>query len=217
MSRLIIAGDSNVYRNLSASRAAEKTSCRTAIHKITRKQTFELLIKELRPEPGTMLVSVISNIICDLLGPNPPTDDSLNAAVVRFVDLMIPIQKLPLRVLIVPPIPRKVPSWFNERIPKMTTFLEQSLQGISSFCLAPPFAPDALVLLDDGVHLDEYTGARFAEYLISLIQDFNQIAETAAPQPKPSDKEATSSDVMALIKESVLPRLDTLPLVQTKV
>lgn len=217
MNRLTIIGDSNIYRNVSAQRLAERVGKSVTIHKAARRQTFDLGLERLEKDDDVVMVSALSNLLCDTFGTKQPTEEQLSDEVKRHIE-QLATSTYPKLILIVPPFYRRTPTWFTEIIQTTLRQLSIAIKKDSRFTILPEFKVKDSDLLDDGVHLDSTSGQLFYEYIVSCTLDVFPLASksTATTPPTPS-ADATSAEVLNLLKTSVLPKLDELTNTQSKV
>lgn len=208
MNRISIIGDSNVYRNINPQRISKRLGKTVSITQATKRASLEIALKETGQEVDTLLVSALPNIICDAFTV-APSEPNLIIEIETYLNLLATNSTVS-RILLVPPFFRSIPPWFGEQLPLMLRQLSALSKQNEKFTVLPEFKVSGVDLIQDGVHLSKESGNRFYEYLASTLLDLLQSTES------PSDS-VTSADVMALIKSSVLPKLDILPTVQTKV
>lgn len=206
MSKLILLGDSNLYRNVDSSRLTKKLNRPSLILHATRQQTLEAGIGSITAECEILVVSALANILCDEFGQQSPDNQQLIDSVSRYVNL---VSKAPsVSTLLVPPFYRHEPRWFGEFVPRLRLLLIETSAKHKHLTVLPAFKVSQIDLLKDGVHLGSDTGVKFLEYLASCIQDVMTPSEPAAATPdqgpQPPD---TISDVMKLIRSEVLPAL----------
>lgn len=205
MSRLILVGDSNLYRNITVSKLSKKINQSPLILHATRQQTLEVSLASVTPECEILLVSSLANILCDEFGQDPPSDKSLIASVTKFVDL---VSSAPSAItLVAPPIFRSVPKWFGEYTPKLRLALVDAAAKYKHVTILPSFTVCQIDLLQDGVHLGTDTGAKFLDYVASCIQDVSSIQSHSEKEKTPPPITETIEDVTKLIRTEVLPLL----------
>lgn len=215
MSRLILVGDSNLYRNITVTKLSKKINQPSLILHATRQQTLEVSLASVTPECEILLVSSLSNILCDEFGQQPPDDQKLIASVTKHLDLVASAPSA--STLIVPPFYRHEPKWFGELIPKLRLLLLDASSVHKHVTILPTFQVNQLDLLKDGVHLGSDTGIKFFDYIASCLLD---VTSLSGPADRSSERPAnpeTIEDVTKLIRTEVLPLLADSSLTKQKV
>lgn len=212
MSKLILVGDSNLYRNIDAARLSKKLNRPSLILHATRQQTLEVGINSVTSDCEVLVVSALANLLCDEYGQQSPDNQQLISSVTKYVDQ---VSKAPsVSTLLVPPFYRHEPKWFGEFVPRLRLLLVESAANYKHVTVLPTFKVCALDLLKDGVHLGSDSGKRFFDYVASCILDIpSPDAQTDPPAAAPE----TISDVMKLIRNEVLPALKDGTVANTKV
>ncbi len=119
------------------------------------------------------MTSVLSNFISDacLQSDQSRLVESANDELRRHVaSLHDFLQVNPsTTAVIVPPLPRLVPDWFNAYLPCFTTFLigEVTRFGCSRLQILAPFIALPSSFESDGIHLTAASGFCFIQYLIN--------------------------------------------------
>lgn len=219
MSRLLIIGDSNIYRNMTASVLSKKLNRPSNILHATRQQTLEVAVQSVTPECEVLIVSALANLLCDEFGQQAPDEAQLSSSVTKYVDL---ISTAPaVRTLLLPPFFRLEPTWFGPNLPKMRLFMAKSSLRYKHVTVMPEFNVSQLDLLKDGVHLGSDTGAKLLSYIVSCVLDLQEVPTTVATaNPAHTDDQSAPesiSDVMKLLRKEVLPLLSDVPSNKKKV
>lgn len=218
MNRLTIIGDSNVYRNVTVQKLAQRLGKAVTLHKATRKQTFELSLSRLSESDEILVVSALSNLLCDAFVSKEPTDPELEAEVTSHLKALSSVP-FPKHILIIPPFFREVPTWFGGKIPLTLRKLAAAPTIDKRIIILPEFKVNGTDLIDDGVHLEPQSGVRFYDYLVNCAMDiFDQPSSSSTDLSSPSTVvPEAGGDVISFLKTHVLPKIDVLPGVQTKV
>lgn len=218
MSRLIIIGDSNIYRNITAINLTKRVNRPSNILHATRLSTLEVAIKAVTPECELLVVSALSNILCDEYGQVAPSEEQLTAFMDKHVDFVSSAPSV--STLILPPFHRQEPTWFGPLVPKLRLLLVKSALRHKHVTILPEFKVMQLDLIKDGVHLGSDTGARLFNFLVSCILDLQNPEQSTSSQARTTSNEAAPesiSDVMQLIRNEVLPLLGDVPTNKDKV
>ena len=120
------------------------------------------------------MTSVLSNFLCDACEAVAPAQlvEAANSEIsLHVASLKVYLERCPqTRVVIVPPLPRLFPVWFNSYLPCFTSYLigevskENGLIQVLAPFVALPSSFDG-----DGVHLNGDAGVCFIQYLINGI------------------------------------------------
>lgn len=225
MSRIILIGDSNVYRNISADKLARRLNRSITVHKATKQQTLEVGLRALNVEHQLLLVSALPNIICDEFGFEVPTEAQLINSITGYVDLIA--SSTTSTTLLVPPIFRSTPPWFGSQLPVMQKHLMELSKRYTHLYFLPEFKITGVDLIADGVHLNTAAGEALFNYVVNCIQD--SITSSTTPND-PAKTLATSStlsaqstgketigDVLSYLKNNVTPQLEDISGIKTKV
>jgi hypothetical protein len=168
----------------------------------TKRTVFESSLPALQ---GVSLVvtSVLSNFICDACTDPSHLVDAANAELQRHVTSLFQFLGLhpEVNVVIVPPLPRLVPDWFNSYLPCFTTYLV----GAVSRCQSPrlqvmaPFVALPSSFESDGVHLNSASGLCFIQFLINgldqiLPSPHSGQTQTASLMPPSSSVSTATND-----------------------
>jgi len=127
------------------------------------------------PDASLIITSVLSNFICDACSTVAPERllDVANLELTQHVQALLTYcQSNPsAKVVVVPPLARSVPSWFNPYLPCFTTFLfnEVSKHGSTHIRYLSPFVAPAHFFEADGVHLNPEAGIQFIQFIISGV------------------------------------------------
>lgn len=217
MSRLLIIGDSNIYRNVNPSVLAKKVNRPASVLHATRQQTLEVAVKSVTAECELLFVSALSNILCDEYGQEVPDDRKLSTSIQSYVDLIATAPSA--STLLLAPFLRSEPTWFASRVPKMRTLLVKHASKHKHVTVLPEFKVIQLDLLKDGVHLGADSGSKLLAFVASCILDLQNMEPQQSEQPVSEEQEGpeTISDVMKLLRKEVLPLLGDVPANKTKV
>lgn len=223
MSRILLIGDSNVYRNVTVDRFSSKVNNSSiTIINATKQQTFDLGLKEFyKGEHDVLLVSALANLLSDSANTVSPVDikSTVSATTLSYLKSIQGSTRSDQRVLLVPLFLRSSPTWFKDHIQSVNSQLSELTQIIPNICLLPEFKVKVTDLLSDGVHLQPEAGMRFFDYLVSCCLDV-QTFEDNISRSQPTDsgriinhlfdknKEPTIADVLDVLTTSVIPRLD---------
>ncbi len=103
-----------------------------------------------------------------------------------------------VKIVVVPPLARSVPSWFNPYLPCFTSYLfgEVSKHGSTQIRYLSPFVAPAQYFDADGVHLNPEAGLQFIQYVLSGI---DQVFPVLEPQTQPHSQppSVTASSIFA--------------------
>ena len=130
----------------------------------------------LRIDGASIIVtSVLSNFLCKACTASDPAHlvEVANAELSSHVALLVAhLRTNPqTRVVVVPPLPRLDPTWFNSYLPCFTSFLIGEVgkyTGMQIRTLAP-FVALPTSFESDGVHLTSEVGESFIEYVLSGV------------------------------------------------
>lgn len=228
MSRLVVVGDSNLYRNATAKSLSLKINRPVTLCQATKLQTLQICMKELAKKPcDTLLVSAISNILCDEVDSSTPEKLSSTAkkAVSTFMNAILGESTSIKQILIVPPIYRSVPKWFVETRSIVLKQLEHECTTSKKALMLPEFIANETDLLPDGVHLHPDAGARFLSYLQNCLLDAQGDSDEFYDAPaldeygvgETPDKEPTNRDIMNLIKDNIIPKVNEIPSISKRI
>jgi len=116
---------------------------------------------------------VLSNFLCDACSVVDPSRliDAANSELSLHVNtLRTFLQTRPqIRCVIVPPLPRQFPEWFNSYLPCFNTYLlnEVSKNNNGQIQLLAPYVAMPGSFESDGVHLNSESGLSFIQYMIN--------------------------------------------------
>jgi len=157
----------------------------------TRKSVFTTTLPTL-DSPSIIVTSVLGNFICDAGLTATPQD---LIAVTKF-ELTEHVQTLhsyiserPLsRAVIVPPLPRQVPSWYNVHLPGLLVHLYSELARIGSpqIRLLTPFVAPVEYFESDGVHLNRDAGTQFVQFIIQGVDQVLPVIDCSSQSVPPS-------------------------------
>jgi hypothetical protein len=157
--------------------------------------------------PSLVVTSVLSNFLCDAGGLTDSSNhlQALSSEITDHVQVISNFAaKNPLsRFVIVPPLPRSVPTWFAPYLPGLTAQLcsEVTKLGTAQICCIAPFIAPPSFFESDGYHLNKAAGIDFVKYIIeSVDQVFPVLQCQSLPAPSSS---------------LLLPLMDTPPPIQT--
>jgi len=127
---------------------------------------------------------VLSNFICDaasLVTPDRLLDSADNEMIHHVQTLFTFCQNNPsVRVVVVPPLARSVPAWFNPYLPCFTTnlFSHVSKFGSTQLRYLAPFITPAQFFDVDGVHLNQDAALQFLQFILSGVDQVFPPTET---------------------------------------
>ncbi len=92
------------------------------------------------------------------------------------------------RVVIVPPLPRPVPAWYNVQLPGFLAHLFNEVNRIGStqIRLLSPFAAPSEYFEADGVHLKKDAGIQFVQFVIHGVDQVFPVLDCSTSVPPPS-------------------------------
>lgn len=229
MDRLVIIGDSNVYRNVTAERLKRRIGRDVVIVRATKAQSLELGLKEVsKMSCSTLIVSALPNLISDSAAQVSPAD--LPAVVAetttRYLSGIAEYTKNVRRVLLVPPLIRTTPAWFVDHLKSINTLLQAHVRTYKNMQLLPEFKVQVTDLLSDGVHLHAESGSRYFDYFVNCCLDLLEIADTDELEMDISQPDSgaltssalpTTQDIMNLLNTTVVPRLDEISGLRNKI
>lgn len=202
MSRLFI-GDSNIYRHV---RDSEMQRAQFRLARCTRLPVFQRIIGEIPSETSVILVSALSNFICDA-----SRDDGFESGLAAMSTAIEVLRSATashrkLVVMVVPPLIRFKPSWFQARYGDILSSFNSLLPWDPESRLIA-FGPPSLGPEDfetDQVHLLERSALKLHSEL------FEQFAKTyVEPTPPPVGDSAVLEDIRASLR--LLRPVSTLP------
>lgn len=210
MSKLIIIGDSNVYRHVRSGVFSAKVKMPVTLLQCTREQTLTSALDVVqREQPSMVLLSILSNFVSDVCGTDFP--ESYDDMLERVLSLLTCLSDV--RLLLVPPLLRYKPDWYRDQFSALVLGLQEKVKSYSQVLLLPEFKLNEHDLESDQVHLSQQTGARFFEYLASAVLDvapeLSIICEVKASSPAttPAPSVYSTDDVMRLLQDKVLPSI----------
>lgn len=221
MSRLVLVSDSNVYRNVNANVFSSRIHSSVLIVNAARQHTLELgLIEVTKLKYDFLIVSALSNIICDAVGV-PKDDDSpttkalIGKTVSNHFCLVIQHASPSSKILFVPPFFRTVPLWYSHYLNSINKFVHDEALKHKNVVLLPEFKVCSLDVSSDSVHLTPKAAEHFVDYLCSCILDFQPALETVTVShssefTSPPSVGSSSDDVLNYLWSWVTPRLDDL-------
>lgn len=220
MNRIMILGDSNIYRNVTADGFSTRISTPTTILNTARLATLETRLKELSEDDHSIVViSSLDNILSDY-GRGIETDDLedvIGKAVNDYVDLVSKSTELKERVLLCPPLYRSDPVWFADLLLYAKERLSLCCTFIPNRTVIPEFRVSGIDLEKDGVHLIPEVGLKYIEHLASCLKDIlcvsqsSKMAHGSTSHPIFSTgSEPTNADIMSCLQNVVMPRLNEL-------
>ena len=102
------------------------------------------------------------------------------------------------RLVIVPPLPRSVPSWFGPYLQGLSAQLcsEVAKLGTSQICCLAPFIAPPSFFESDGIHLHQAAGIDFIKYIIASV---DQVYPVIQCQSLPSPSSRSPDEVAQVI------------------
>lgn len=135
-----------------------------------------------------LVTSVLSNFICDAGLQNP--DQILDAANIELHDHVKQLHQYALshpqvRIVVVPPLPRTVPEWFNPYLPCFTSYLigEIGKLSCSQIRFLSPFVAPAQYFEADGIHLTTAAGFQFHQFIHDGVDQVFPVESPVVPMP----------------------------------
>lgn len=202
MSRLILLGDSNIYRNITADRISKRVNMSTSIIQATRQQSFELGLKSVGEPCEILIVSTLPNLACDAFGMSAPKEEEVKTLIHNYATQISGIKVK--TIALVPPLFRIVPKWYGEVYQFMLRQMKMEVEAHENLQLLPEFTVSGVNLLADGVHLNVSMGQKFYDYLVNCILDLQKPPSTQEATAKPTE---TVAEILSILKEQVLPEL----------
>jgi len=135
-----------------------------------------------------IVTSVLSNFICDAGALSPDRLlDAANSVISDHVSLLHRFSQTSpsTRIVVVPPLSRSNPDWFNPYLPCLITFLISEIikTGNTQIRYLSPFVAPATFFLSDGVHLNQDAGFHFIQFIIDGV---DQVFPDVNPPPHQS-------------------------------
>ncbi len=137
-----------------------------------------------------IVASVLSNFICDSVAQAP--DQLLTASNNELASFLQTLSRFSqvnptTKIVVVPPLPRGDPQWFNAYLPCFTTFLIGEISRIA--CgqiryLSPFVAPESFFDVDR-IHLTQDAGFQFIQYIISGVDQVFPLSNASDVQSAP--------------------------------
>ena len=140
------------------------------------------------------MTAVLSNFLCDACGSVDPSQlvEAANAELSSHVSSLASYLRThrQTRAVIVPPLPRLEPDWFNAYLPCFTTFLLGEISRHSDLPIQAlaPFVALPRSFESDGVHLKSDAGEMFVRYVLNGV---DQVFPSELP-PSPTVSASTS-------------------------
>lgn len=146
-----------------------------------------------------LVTSVLSNFLSDAGRESDQSDrlTALNQVVIDHVKALSSYAQANAltRIVVVPPLPRTDPDWFNAYLPCLTSLLLSETLRLSSsqiVCLAPFIAPGSY-FESDGVHLNAAAGVEFIKYIISGVDQAFPVIDCVQMAPPVPGSSSSSS------------------------
>ncbi len=141
---------------------------------------------------ATVVTSVLSNFLCDsclVVDPGRLLDVANTELQGHVSALLTFLQSHPdVHAVVVPPLPRLKPDWFNPYLPCFSTFLANAISSsgnVRLHLLAPIIAlPSSFET--DGVHLNAEAGISFIQYVLNGVDQILSGAMSTSIRPLPS-------------------------------
>ncbi len=157
----------------------------------TQRVVFESTLPNLTPA-RLIVTSVLSNFLCDV--GSQTLDRILDVA---NSELTAHVQALSqysvthpnVQIVVVPPLSRTEPSWFNPYLPCFTSYLFDLIAklGNSQIRYLSPFVAPPSFFCSDGVHLTPDAGGHFIRFIVDGVdQVFPQLESGTVPFILPS-------------------------------
>lgn len=153
----------------------------------TRRAVFESSLPLLN-DAKLIVTSVLSNFLCDACGSADPSQlvEAANAELSSHVRTLVSYLRAhrQARAVIVPPLPRLDPDWFNAYLPCFTTFLLGEISRHSDLPIQAlaPFVALPRSFESDGVHLKSDAGEMFVRYVLNGV---DQVFPSELPPSPP--------------------------------
>lgn len=137
-----------------------------------------------------IVTSVLANFICDAGVLNPDRLlDAANSVISKHISLLHRFSQTSpsTRIVVVPPLSRSNPDWFNPYLPCLLTFLISEIikTGNAQIRYLSPFVAPANFFLSDGVHLNQDAGYHFIKFIIDGV-------DQVFPEVSPPSLQSTS-------------------------
>jgi len=135
---------------------------------------------------------VLANFVCDAVAASSPQQliTAANAELTEHVQLLHAFaQARPLtRVVIVPPLPRSTPAWYNVHLPGFLVHLYNEVNGLGStqVRILSPFAAPPEYFESDGVHLKKDAGVQFISFIIQGVDQVLPVLDCSSQATIPS-------------------------------
>lgn len=213
MHRVLFIGDSNLYRNATEDVLKARIGRDVTVLKATKQLTFSVCLNDVsRMEGEVVLVSALPNLVCDAASESNLSDLAtvVTESTSRYVSDIAKQTTKFKTVLMVPPLFRTTPAWFQDQLRTMTAILTALIQTYPNMQMLPEFKVQVTDLLSDGVHLHSEAGTRFVDYLVNCVKDVIGAATPALTEP-------TIADVMKLLNETLVPRTAAINPLQSRV
>ena len=150
----------------------------------TKKAVFDSNLSRL-DGVAILVTSVLSNFLCDAC----TAADQSRLVEVANAELSAHVLSLAsylgshpqTRAIIVPPLPRMVPDWFNSYLPCFTSFLinEVTKYGGPQLQMLAPFVALPTSYESDGVHLSAAAGECFIKYVLNGVDQVYPVTNLA--------------------------------------
>lgn len=227
MNKLLLIGDSNIYRNVSPERLATKIGCQVTLLQATRATSLEIGLREIsKTTYDVVVVSALANILSDAgLGTTPDRLESiLEETTVAYVRSIYEKAGTVKDLLLLSPLPRNNPLWFNNHLAGIRSVLLRETNSLANVTVLPEFPLSEVSLLPDDVHLTNDSGSRYYEYLSSCLLDIQVKPTTSQPvvigqleSMLHSSTQPTNSDILDVLTRTVVPQLQEISGVREKV
>lgn len=231
MSKILLIGDSNVYRNVTPDRLASKVGQVVSLIQATRQVSLDIGLKEATKHYyETVIISAVANLICDAsVGVSPEElASTIDQTISSYVSgIAVKTSKVP-NVLLLCPLLRSSPPWFAGYRDRYRQNMTELIKPYSNMTLLPDFPVNMDVdLVTDGVHLTPEAGARFFDFLVECLLDVRCVTTTSGePATNEAQKLAamirgesssSSGDVLDFLRSTIVPKLDDISGMKTKI
>ena len=154
----------------------------------TKRAVFESSLSRL-DGVSILVTSVLSNFLseaCTAADPSRLVEVANSELSAHVLSLAAYLRSHPqTRAIVVPPLPRMVPDWFNSYLPCFTSFLigEVTKYGGPQLQTLAPFVALPTSYESDGVHLSASAGECFIKYVLNGVDQVYPTTSWISPPP----------------------------------
>lgn len=228
MSRILLIGDSNVYRNVNSEVLATKTSRPVTLIQATRSTSLDIGLREVtKNQFDVVLILALANILSDagVNVANEKLPSTLEQATIGCIKTIGEKASKAKDVLLLPPFARTSPKWYMDHLLLVKSVLLREVEKHANMTVLPDFPMTLEDLLGDEVHLSPSAGTRLFDHITACILDVQGVSTSSTTgQPIINQLESmlrtssqpTNSDILDVLTKTVVPQLQEISGVRDK-